>query len=886
MSQRHYPGAQWWKFDVHTHTPASTDFLQGCSDEKKAKVTPEYWLQKFMEAGIDCVAITDHNSGEWIDKLKNTLAQLQSGENQPRWFRSITLFPGIEISVNGGVHLLAIFGEDKMQADIDSVLGTVGYHGTKGDCNSVTTKSLTEVNDIITQRDGIAIPAHVDRKKGLFHIDSNTLKQTLDNPHIHAMELCNDVYKKPQLYIEKKLQWTEIRGSDTHNFKGDNFGDFTWIKMDKPSIEGLKLALIDGTASVHRDMAANPNLHAEFVIEEISIEHAKYIGRSETLKCQFSPFLNTIIGGRGTGKSTLLEFMRFVLRRNKELPESLQQESEKYFQVGDDKLLTENSRISLIYRKGDTRYRLNWAAKADMPSLEVDHNGWEATGGEIASLFPVYIYSQKQIFELAKKPQALIDIIDKDTSVAYENLKQQHIESINRYKIIEQKIVELTEKTAQKNKLQGTLNDLSRQIKQIEQSGHKNVLQNYRKRQQQLTGIKHLEDDWQQMVNHLIETQKTMGSTSFNVQCFDEQGDMIAAVNQTNHQWNGINQKLSDLAQEAQCLVDDWMKKKEASHWMQQTNIDIAQYQQLQTQLEQQGIDPEKYPALLQQQAAINQQLEHLKHYASQIDVLNSEKLAVLEILTNNRKSLTKNRQYFLNKILVKNKSVHITVKPFGESWVGIEQHIRNTLQCYQRFSKDMESLKTIYGNGGEDKIQAVKTYIENIRNQKVAAQDNRFATHIRQLPQESISNLILWFPKDDLNITFGNKQKIEQGSPGQKTAALLAFILSYGEEPLMLDQPEDDLDNALIYSLIVKQLREIKSKRQVIIVTHNANIVVNGDAELVLPFTAVGGQTQIDQAASIQNQNVRNNICDILEGGQMAFAQRYKRIHLETDHV
>ena len=153
----------------------------------------------------------------------------------------------------------------------------------------------------------------------------------------------------------------------------------------------------------------------------------------------------------------------------------------------------------------------------------------------------------------------------------------------------------------------------------------------------------------------------------------------------------------------------------------------------------------------------------------------------------------------------------------------------------------------------------------------------------MKSLPQESMSDLILWFPGDDLEVTFGPKnQQIEQGSPGQKTAALLAFILSYGDEPLLLDQPEDDLDNELIYKLIVKQLRETKSKRQVIVVTHNANIVVNGDAEMVLPLEVGGGETHVRRAASIQEKEVRQTICNILEGGQQAFEQRYKRIHLE----
>jgi ABC-type Mn2+/Zn2+ transport system ATPase subunit len=118
-----------------------------------------------------------------------------------------------------------------------------------------------------------------------------------------------------------------------------------------------------------------------------------------------------------------------------------------------------------------------------------------------------------------------------------------------------------------------------------------------------------------------------------------------------------------------------------------------------------------------------------------------------------------------------------------------------------------------------------------------------------------------------------------EQGSPGQKTAALLAFILSYGNEPLVLDQPEDDLDNHLIYDLIVKHIREIKQQRQVLIVTHNANIVVNGDAENIVALDVKKGQTCIVTQGGIQDTTIREEICKIMEGGKEAFEQRYRRI-------
>ena len=261
---------------------------------------------------------------------------------------------------------------------------------------------------------------------------------------------------------------------------------------------------------------------------------------------------------------------------------------------------------------------------------------------------------------------------------------------------------------------------------------------------------------------------------------------------------------------------------------------------------------------------------------------LETEKQEVLKQIEKNRKVLSEKRQKFLTGVLQDNQAVNIEIKPLGADWNGIEKELRGILQCPDRFDRDIERLKETYQDHGGTQIEKLKETVIGIRNGEQAAKDARFVTHLELLPQESMSDLILWFPGDDLKVTFGpNRQPIEQGSPGQKNAALLAFILSYGNEPLLLDQPEDDLDNELIYDLIVRQLRETKSKRQVIVVTHNANIVVNGDAEMVLPLEVGGGETHVRWAGSVQVKEIRQAICNILEGGQQAFEQRYKRIHL-----
>ncbi len=123
--------------------------------------------------------------------------------------------------------------------------------------------------------------------------------------------------------------------------------------------------------------------------------------------------------------------------------------------------------------------------------------------------------------------------------------------------------------------------------------------------------------------------------------------------------------------------------------------------------------------------------------------------------------------------------------------------------------------------------------------------------------------------------------ENIEKGSAGQKAAAILAFLLSHGNNPIIVDQPEDDLDNALIYQLIVSQIHENKKRRQIIMVTHNPNIVVNGDAEYVNVLHFHAGQVQVLKAGGLGEQEIRDHVCDIMEGGAAAFDKRYNRLRL-----
>nr|WP_141243657.1 PHP domain-containing protein [Pseudomonas indica] len=115
-------GARWWAFDFHTHTPASMDYGRA-EVQLRGTMTPRDWLLSFVEKGIECVAVTDHNTGGWVNDLKRE-AELLRGEG-----KSVYVFPGVEITANGNVHILAIFDPDKTSEDIAAVVGLQSSEG-------------------------------------------------------------------------------------------------------------------------------------------------------------------------------------------------------------------------------------------------------------------------------------------------------------------------------------------------------------------------------------------------------------------------------------------------------------------------------------------------------------------------------------------------------------------------------------------------------------------------------------------------------------------------------------------------------------------------------------------------------------------------------------
>ena len=163
--------------------------------------------------------------------------------------------------------------------------------------------------------------------------------------------------------------------------------------MGDPSVEGLRVALLDGALSVRRwdAQSGDPNARPPLELKSIEVRHAKYMGRVTPFQVRFSHWLNAIVGGRGTGKSTLIEFLRIALRRERELeklPTSIRQDFSQYVSEystrNEPGLLTDRTEIRVVYRRDAVRFRIQWSTNANLNPIERElDNSWSAVPGDI-----------------------------------------------------------------------------------------------------------------------------------------------------------------------------------------------------------------------------------------------------------------------------------------------------------------------------------------------------------------------------------------------------------------------------------------------------------------------------------------------------------------------
>lgn len=906
--QEYIHGAKWWKFDFHNHTPASNDFGKG--DAIHMAITPENWLLMYMTAGIDCVAITDHNSGEWIDRLKTALAAMEAVEPKPAGYRKLYFFPGVEISASGNTHILALFDISADTKKIQALLGAVGFPSDQfGTSDAVTEKSVELVINEIHKAGGIAIPAHIDKASGLFVNQSgNTLKQTLAVEGLLAIELIDKAFAKPDVYTQSKLRLAEVIGTDSH-IAAQVGTNFTWVKMGEPSLDALKLALHDREDGIIRkdEITIDPNsISNRYFIKSLSVTNGFKAGNGTPLKTEFSPWLTSVIGGRGSGKSTIINYLRIALSRIDEMPDEVQSEFDKFNQVGRKNgtgMLRYETIIEIEIFKDGKLYLIKWNNSSNtLQEFDSSTGNWSApiTISNVKELFPIQIFNQKELYALTGNPSKLIELIDSQfDKPAWEEAKEL---LINQWISNRAQKRKLNNAISEETNIRAQLGTVNNKIALFESSDYRETLNNF---------------------NKLTATNKFFSNTNSSVLGFISQilnviqsapvievpetiadkvvDDSLSFIQEMNSALTGAKAKLEEALQLLEPYRENLQGKLNSLSWFQQFESAKQAYAEIAASI--QDLGTENYETLIQRRSTLTEKLSLIESQKAELAVLDLGLDELYNSIIDKEKELRAKRNDVISRWRAfedaDNPFLIIELQPMADV-----ENANSTIRELLRKSGG-EFSNDIYGTNDDNGqswglISRIINEEETTRWQKRQSEieefvsateadkknlDLRLARHLDSLKQntpEDIDRLLVWVPEDKLILKFkkqGREEDIQAGSAGERTAGMLGLLLALNDIPLIIDQPEDDLDTKLISNFVVEGFKKLKKKRQLVIVTHNPNITVNANSDNVVHMDFVGGQVVKAGNKSLQDKDIRNAVCEVMEGGREALNKRYFRI-------
>ena len=346
---------------------------------------------------------------------------------------------------------------------------------------------------------------------------------------------------------------------------------------------------------------------------------------------------------------------------------------------------------------------------------------------------------------------------------------------------------------------------------------------------------------------------------------------------------------LSRVVRTARRDIEAIRSGPDAEQWQNRLDASYREFERVRAELAAEGIsDPKDYSRLLADERRLRREIEALVEAEARSEEIEKEAAGVLAAYRKVRRELSDRRRRFTRD--TSSDTIRVELRAYGDT-KNLVEYLGDRLGT-EGFERDRNALAGMIepGESGEWDWQRLERVVRQM-SAVVAGdpvtwgiRDIRFVNKLQKTEPERLDRIALYVPEDMVTVSFRDHSKsnwrpLEQGSPGQQTAALLAFVLGYGDEPIILDQPEDDLDNTLIYDLLVTSLRQTKKARQIIIVTHNPNIVVHGDAELVISLESARGQSHLNSIGGLQESNVRAEVCRVMEGGQEAFESRYRRI-------
>jgi predicted ATPase len=828
-----------------------------------------------LETGIEVIGVTDHY------RVHESAGLVQAAR-----VAGVFAFSGFEAVTKDGVHFLCLFDPNK-DSMLERFIGDCGVHDTQA-ASPTGGLDATELLGRAKTWGSICLAAHVASDGGLLKkLSGQPRVNAWKSPDLLACVLAGPVSDAPD-NLRPILENRDAEHRRNRAVAVINAGDVNspedlkkdgtscFIKMSNVSVEALRQAFLDPDSRIRLNSDPQAEPHAEFLA--VTWEGG-FLGDTSV---HFNGNLNVLVGGRGTGKSTMIESIRYALGLD-----PLGEEARKAHDGVVRYVLRSGTKISLLVRSHKPSQRC-YTIERSVPNPPIVKDEI----GDVMTLSPkdvmpgVEVFGQHEISELTKSREKLTLLlerfVDRDPTLAGRKAKTKLELERSRSRIVDvrREMKALDERLA-------ALPGLEETQTRFREGGLEERLKERSlliREERVFTNVRDRLDPLRTLHNDLTEA---LPVDSAFVSAKALEGLPNAAIlAEIQTILDALSTKLkAAAAQIAKALAEaDASLASTKARWSEQKKAIEETYEKLLRELQKSKIDGAEFIRL-------RQQIEELRPLRDRKDLSNRDLathdayrrklLAEWEDIQASEYREIQSAAKRVSRKLRDRVRVEVTMAGNRDPFDHLLREVGGNLNAALERLRETEqlSLREFAQCCREGKDALMHRYkLPSGSAERIAQADPELFMKIEEVDLPATTKIELNTAPDGEPPTW---QTLEALSTGQKATAVLLLLLLESEAPLVVDQPEDDLDNRFITEGIVPIMRQEKRRRQFVLSTHNANIPVLGDAELILGLAATGegkeGHAKISEEhmGSIDSKPVRELVEEILEGGKDAFEMR-----------
>lgn len=855
-------GATWLRGDFHLHTKADKEFSYTGNDNDFCRL----YVDKLKEQNINIGVITNHNKFDKAEFVALRKKAIKEG---------IGLFAGVELSVNdgsNGIHCLLVFdfekwcinGEDFINQFLTAAFeGIANRENENTRCRYNFETVLQKLNDHANNgRDSFIILAHVEQNSGFFNeLDGGRIQQLISNDLFRQFVLG---FQKVRTFdkVATWKNWFEgklpafVEGSDCksleeigrpHQQKSEE--KKTYIKIGDLNFEALTYALTDFNYRISLNI--KPEIKNSY-IKSIAFEG----GLLDGTKIDFSPELNNLIGIRGSGKSSVLEILRYTLG----IPLSPIAVDPKYKDGLIENVLRSGGKsIVTIMNRHKEEYRIE---KIYGQKEDIYKEGILQPSISIEAIFdhPVY-FGQKDLSN--KDADFEADLIQRLIGTRLKGIQNKIEQKKREIENVISEIKKLRNLKELKKETDTLIQNSKHKLEIFKQKGVEQKLQQQTLFDSDISKLTQVENSVKSYLselasiisNHDYFFQQEISGSEINRELFDEAKTLMQELKVEFEKLKTIQKTSIQVQQKIKEVIAKITTKKEGLK---------EEYAKIKREINTDTINPDNFLNLNRQIETAQLKLKEIEKSEKKRSELQASLLERLIELDN----------LWLEEFNVLHKEVERINE--AESKLSIEVVFKG------RRDKFTDKMKQIFRGSGIREAAYIeiestyKDFIQIYRDSSKLANilNENHVVDFKRRFNESLEDLLTFKVENKIIIQYNGKS-LDKHSLGQRASALILFLLAQKEnDVLVIDQPEDDLDNQTIYNEVIKELKKIKGNMQFIFATHNANIPVLGDSEKVVACSYDEKKITV-HSGTIDNHRTQRFIVDIMEGGDEAFNRR-----------